>query len=44
MEADVRSRGGVIVHFVIDGKVDKNTMTGTWNHDSRKGDFKLTRS
>ena len=43
MEADARSRGGVIVHFIIDGKVDKDTMTGTWNHDSRKGDFKLTR-
>lgn len=31
------------VHFVIDGKVENKTMTGTWNHDNRKGDFKLTK-
>ena len=36
-------RAGRTVHFIIDGKVDKNTMTGTWNHDNRKGDFKLTK-
>jgi hypothetical protein len=36
-------RSGGTVHFMIDGKIDKNTMIGTWNHDSRKGDFKLTK-
>ena len=42
MEADAMSRGRS-VHYVIDGKVDKNTMTGSWNHDNRKGDFKITK-
>jgi hypothetical protein len=42
MEADASSRGRT-VHYVIDGKVDKNTMTGSWNHDNRKGDFKITK-
>jgi len=42
MEADAMSRGQK-VHYVIDGKVDKNTMTGSWNHDNRKGDFKITK-
>jgi len=42
MEAGANSSGRS-VHYVVDGKVDKNTMTGTWNHDNRKGDFKLTK-
>ena len=42
MEADASSRGRT-VHYVIDGKVDKGTMTGSWNHDARKGDFKITK-
>jgi len=42
MEADATSRGRT-VHYVIDGKVDKGTMTGSWNHDARKGDFKITK-
>jgi hypothetical protein len=42
MEADAASRGRT-VHYVIDGKVDKGTMTGSWNHDNRKGDFKITK-
>src|SRR5215510_12332120 len=42
MEADASARGQT-VHYVIDGKVEKDTMTGTWNHDNRKGDFKLTK-
>ena len=44
MEADVKSRSGATVHFVIDGHVDGNTMSGSWNHDDRKGDFKITKS
>jgi hypothetical protein len=42
METDVKSRGAM-VHYVIDGKLEKGTMAGSWNHDNRKGDFKLTK-
>lgn len=44
MEADAKNRrSGAEVHYVIEGKVEGNTMTGTWNHDNRKGDFKITK-
>lgn len=43
MEADATSRRGGQIHYVIDGKVEGDTMTGTWNHDDRKGDFKITK-
>jgi hypothetical protein len=43
MEADADVRGRK-VHYVITGKVDKDTMTGSWNHDQVKGDFKITKS
>jgi hypothetical protein len=44
MEADTKNpRSGQTVHFIIDGKMDKGTMTGSWNHDNRNGDFKLTK-
>ena len=43
MEADAKSRRGADIHYVIDGKVEGNTMTGSWNHDNRKGDFKITK-
>ena len=43
MEADTKSRRGTDIHYVIDGKVDKGTMSGSWNHDNRKGDFKITK-
>ena len=42
-EADTKNRRGAPIHYVIDGKVVKDTMTGTWNHDNRKGDFKVTK-
>jgi len=42
MEADVR-RGSSAIHYVIDGKVNNSTMTGSWNHDNRKGDFKISK-
>ncbi|HYR87850.1 MAG TPA: hypothetical protein VE422_27460 [Terriglobia bacterium] len=42
MEADVR-RGGSTIHYVIDGKLNSGTMIGSWNHDGRKGDFKITK-
>ena len=44
MEADAKNEmGSGMVHFIIDGKLDKNTMTGTWNHGNVKGDFKITK-
>jgi hypothetical protein len=42
MEADARARGQNF-HYVIDGKLDKGMLTGSWNHDNRKGDFKITK-
>ena len=42
MEADAKGRAGM-VHYVIDGKVEKNMMTGSWNHPRGKGDFRLTK-
>src|SRR5437763_17147716 len=33
MEADAPGPGDRIVHFVIDGKLENNTLTGSWNHD-----------
>lgn len=42
-EADAKGRGGNTIHYVIDGKVAGNTMTGSWNHDNRKGDFRITK-
>lgn len=43
MEADAKGRGGQTIHYVIEGKVDKGAMSGSWNHDNRKGDFKITK-
>lgn len=43
MEADAKGRRGNDIHYVIDGQVEKGTMTGSWNHDTRKGDFKITK-
>jgi len=42
-EADAKNRRGDAVHYMIDGKVEQDTMTGSWNHDNRKGDFKITK-
>lgn len=44
MEAEVRNpRGGQTIRYVIDGKVSGSNMTGSWNHDNSKGDFKLAK-
>ena len=43
MEADAQGPGGRPIHYIIDGKVAQGTMTGTWNHDNRKGDFRITK-
>ena len=44
MEADTKNRRGNPIHYVIDGTVQGGTMTGRWDHDNRKGDFKITKS
>jgi hypothetical protein len=43
MEANAKGARGQDVHFIIDGKVDKSIMSGSWQHDNRKGDFKITK-
>jgi hypothetical protein len=43
MEADATDRRGNEIHYMIDGKVENNTMTGSWNHDNREGDFKISK-
>jgi len=40
----MRKDAGQRLTNMIDGKVEKDTMTGTWNHDDRKGDFKINKS
>jgi len=42
MEAEAKGRSGP-VHYVVEGRVVKNEMIGSWSHDNRKGDFKLTK-
>jgi len=48
LEADAKDRSGNTITFVADGKLEnlgspKRTITGTWNHGTTKGDFKITR-
>ena len=42
-EADTKDRRGNPIHYVVNGKVEKGTMSGTWSHEKVKGDFKLTK-
>ncbi len=42
-EADTKNRRGNPIHYVVNGKEEKGTMTGTWSHESVKGDFKITK-
>jgi hypothetical protein len=42
-EADAKNRRGAEIHYVVDGKLDAKTLTGSWSHDTRKGDFKITK-
>jgi len=43
MEAETDARGSKM-HYTIEGKVEGNMMSGSWSHENRKGDFKLTRN
>ena len=36
-------RSGQAVKYVIEGKLEGTSMTGSWTHDNTKGDFKLTK-
>jgi hypothetical protein len=43
MEADAKGRGGEMVHYTIEGKVEGDTMMGTWMHGDSKGEFKISK-
>src|SRR5215469_16776057 len=34
LEADAKGRGGVSVHYTIDGKLEKGKITGTWKYEN----------
>ena len=42
LEAEGRGRGGARNHYVIDGKLDKGTITGTWKYEKGNGDFRIS--
>jgi hypothetical protein len=43
-EAEAKNpRSGQTVKYIIEGTVAGTSMTGSWNHDATKGDFKLTK-
>jgi len=42
-EADAKNRRGAEVHYVIEGKVEAKMMSGSWSHDERHGDFKISK-
>ena len=44
MEVDAKGTDLSNVHYVVDGKIDKNTMSGSWIRENGKGDFKLTKN
>ena len=41
LEAEGKGRGGEAVHYVIDGKLDKGKITGTWKYENGSGDFSI---
>ena len=43
LEADAKDHRGNEIHYVIDGKLEGGTLTGSWDHGARKGDFKITK-
>jgi hypothetical protein len=43
MEAEAQGRGGAKAYFIIDGKLENGALSGSWNHDNRKGDFKISK-
>lgn len=44
LEAEAKNpRSGQTVKYIIEGTLAGTSMTGSWNHDATKGDFKLTK-
>ena len=43
LEADGRGRGRATNHYVIDGKLEKGKITGTWKYDKGEGDFTISK-
>jgi hypothetical protein len=43
MEFNAQGNNGQMVHYTIEGKVEGNTMSGTWKHATQNGDFRITR-
>jgi hypothetical protein len=43
LEAEATSRRGGTVRYVVEGKVANGSLTGTWTHDSTRGDFRITK-
>ena len=43
MEFDAEGNRGRTVHYVIEGKLSGNAISGTWTHDDEQGDFKVTK-
>jgi hypothetical protein len=44
MEASANGPNGKMVHYTAEGKLTEGALSGTWTDDSKKGDFKLTKS
>jgi hypothetical protein len=38
-----RKSKGKKIHYLIEGKLENRILTGTWNHDTVKGDFALVK-
>jgi len=43
LEADAWARG-YPVHYVINGTLQSDLMTGTWKHGDKKGNFRLSKN
>src|SRR5262245_12196042 len=44
LEGDAKKPDGTIVHFVIEGIVEKAEVAGTYNFDDNQGNFKFQRA
>jgi hypothetical protein len=41
LEFDAQGNNGQTVHYVIEGKLEGDAMSGSWSHDNQRGDFRL---
>jgi hypothetical protein len=44
MATSVQNRSGAAVNYVIEGKLSNGVITGSWNHDTVKGDFTIKKA